>query len=202
MRIIWNQNEERFEAQFGSGDEWQRDQSAASASGFHTDGPPAWTWYSGKASSLDRLKKQIPSGIVVTRPALDAYNRLHAAEQKNEELKTWAKEQKKKLKKEQEHEKIEAQREAEGDEKCEPEYEARVYREIPEYWKGKQEITLADLPADILARFVQRESIPQRRAEPIGVCTICGDNLYYPEEPLKCWWCEGRGEEKFLEELI
>lgn len=205
MRITWNQNESRFEAQFGTGNEWQRDQTAASSAGFHSDGPPQWIWHTHKASSLTKLKESRTSisALSITPEALASYNRLHAIEQRNDELKAWAKEQKKKLAKEEEREKIEKQREEIGEE-CEPEYEARHYREIPEYWKGKNEITRADLPADVLARFVQHEPIPQRRAEPTGICVICAGLVYFFEkqDPPTCLWCEGKGEDQFFEELI
>lgn len=204
MRIIWDQNENQFEAQFATGEQWQSDKDAASSAGFRTDGPPAWRWRATKAAVLTKLKASAStlsfSPISITREAMDAYNRLRAIEDRDAELKKFAKEQKKLQKKEQEQRQIEAEREP-GDE-VEPEYETRHYRTIPEYWKGKHEITRDDLPADTLARLSQRESIPLRKAEPIGKCSICGDNLYFPEEPPNCWWCEGRGEEKFFDELL
>ena len=202
MRILWNENEKQFEAQFATGDQWQADKDAAQAAGFRTDGPPAWRWYTEKAATLTKLKASAStlsfSPISITREAMDAYNRLRKSEESVEELKEYAKQQKKLQKKAHEREQIKAEQDGE----VEPEYEARHYYKVPEYWKGKHEITRGDLPADTLARLSQRESIPLRKAEPIGKCSICGDNLYFPEEPPNCWWCEGRGEEKFLDELF
>ncbi len=206
MRILWNENEKQFEAQFSQGDQWQSDKDLADASGFSTDGPPAWIWRTTKAATLTKLQKTYPAGvspsITITRTALDAYNHLRAIEERDAELRKFAKEQKKLQKKEQERSKIAAQHE-EGDE-IEPEYEPTCYREIPVYWTSKTEITRAGLPGDILARFVRHESFTHQElwAKPIGVCTICGDNLYFPEEPPVCFWCDGLGKEKFFEELL
>jgi hypothetical protein len=208
MRILWNADEKRFESQFSPGGMWENDKVAAQAAGFHSDGPPAWIWYASKASCLTKLKESRSSisALSITREALDAYNRLLAIEQRNDELKAWAKEQKKKLKKQEERDKIEAQHEADGE--CggdvEPEYQERHYYPLPDYWKGKTEIGRDDLPADVLARSVQREFISTERAKPTGTCGICGESIYFYEsqDPPICFWCEGNGEEKFFEELI
>lgn len=209
MRIVWNQNEERFEAQFSGekfSEQWNADKTAAMDAGFKTTGAPAWLWCVSKPAALAKLREHRPgSGLTITKEALDRFNHLQGVEQKNAELKAWAKAEEKKLKKEREKEKIDEQRHAEGDgdlDTADQAYETRHYRETPEYWKGKSEITRADLPADYLARFDKHESIPQRRATPLGKCKLCGDNTYYPEEPDCCMWCEGKGEEQFLEELI
>jgi hypothetical protein len=200
MRITWNENDKQFETQVAK-DSWQNDKEALQAAGFRTDGPPAWIWRTNKATVLAKLKESRPaSGLTITREALDAYNRLRESEQQVEELKKYAKEQKKLQKTAQERARIEADRE--DGEEVEPEYETSGYHSVPEYWKGKHEITRADLPADTLARFDKHESIPQRRAEALGRCRICGDATYYPEDPDLCMWCEGRGEEKFLDELF
>lgn len=202
MRIIWNPNEERFEAQFVTGEQWEADKTAAMDAGFKTTGPPAWTWFVLKSAALAKLREHRPgSGLTITKEALERFNYLQGVEKKNAELKAYAKAEEKRIKKEREQEKIREQREENGDGECEPEYEPRYYREIPDYWKGKSEITRGDLPADVLARFDKCESIPQRRAETIGNCPICGDVMYYPEGPT-CLWCDGNGEEQFLEEMI
>lgn len=201
MRIIWNENEKRFEAQFSTGQQWENDKAAAMDAGFKTTGPPAWIWYVYKSAALAKLREHRPnSGLTITKEALDAFDHLQVVERRDAELKKFAKEQNKLQKKEQEREKIAAQRE--DGEEVSPEYEGRRYHPVPEYWEGKHEITRADLPADVMARLDKHESVPQRRAEPIGKCMICGDNLYYPDELPKCMWCEGHGEEQFLEELI
>jgi hypothetical protein len=155
MRITWNQNEERFEAQFASGEQWEADKTAAMDAGFKTTGPPAWVWFVSKSVALAKLRSHRPgSGLTISKEALDRFNYLQGVEQKNAELKAYAKEQEKRVKKEREQEKIQKQREEDGDGECEPEYAAHYFRETPEYWKGKDEITRADLPADVLARFV------------------------------------------------
>jgi hypothetical protein len=201
MRITWNENENRFEAQFSKGDQWRNEQQLASSAGFHTDGAPAWCWFTAKAAVLTKLKDKVaadklPISLSVTRSALDAYNRLREAEEQVEELKKYAKEQKKLQKKAQERVRIEADG---GDDSG---YTSSHYHPVPAYWEGKQEITRADLPADVMARLDKREPIPQRRAEPIGKCRVCGDATYDPDEFDFCLWCSGRGEEQFLDELL
>jgi hypothetical protein len=206
VHITWNENEKRFEAQFARGDNWHTEQAIASDAGFRSDGPPAWIWRTATAAALTKLKESRASlsGLSITREALDAYNRLLEVEKKNEELKAYAKEQKKKLKKDQEHAKIEAQQDAEDDGEIEPEYEPSHYHEIPEYWLGKSEITRADLPASVMARLDKHESIPQRRAVPTGSCVQCSSSIYFYEQqnPPTCLFCETQGQEKFLDELI
>jgi hypothetical protein len=205
MKIVWSDNEKRFEAQFAPGENWQTDKDAAQSAGFKTDGPPAWIWHVSTASALALLKKALPSGITITREALDAYNHLQQVEQKNAELKAYIKEQKKLQKKAQEHTKIEAQREdIEEGCKLEPAYEPQHYHAMPEYWKGKDEITRADLPADIVVRSLQHEPIPQRRAEMTARCVMCNDPIYFYEkqDPPTCLWCETQGQEKFLDDLL
>jgi hypothetical protein len=206
MRIVWNANEKYFEAQFSQGDPGQGDKNLASWAGFQTDGPPAWIWHSAKAASLTKLKLSAsvlptPVAISITKPALDAYNRLRTIEERDAELRKFAKDQKKLQRKEQERTKIAAQHE---DVEIEPEYEPTHYREIPKYWAGKTSISRNDLPADALARLVRHESFIHQElwAKPIGACTICGDNLYFPEEPPMCFWCDGQGKEKFFENLL
>lgn len=203
MRITWNENEKQFESQFATGDQWQADKDAASSAGFRTDGPPTWTWRAQKASVLTKLKASAStlsfSPISITREAMDAYNRLRKSEESVEELKEYAKQQKKLQKKAHEREQIKAEQDGE----VEPEYEARHYYKVPEYWKGKQEITRDDLPADTVARLNKHELLPVRRdAEPIGRCVFCGELTYEPEQSDRCLWCEGRGEEKFFDELL
>jgi hypothetical protein len=206
MRIIWNANEKYFEAQFSQGDQWQADKDLASEAGFQTDGPPAWIWRATKAASLTKLKLSanalpVPVVINVTREALDAYNRLRTIEDRDAELRKFVKDQKKLQRKEQERTKIAAQHE---DVEIEPEYEPAHYREIPKYWATKTSISRDDLPADTLARLVRHESVIHQElwTKPIGICVICGDNLYFPEEPPMCFWCDGRGKEKFFENLL
>lgn len=202
MRIVWNKNEQQFEAQLAQGDAWRNEQAIASGAGFKTDGPPAWVWRTRKAAVVTKLKESRSSlsALSITYEALDAYNRLLAIEQKNAELKAWAKEQKKKLERDEERKQLDALH-GDNSEAVEPEYEPSHYYTTPEYWKDKTEITRTDLPADFLARFDKHELIPQRRATSIGNCPICGDVMYYPEGPT-CLWCDGKGEEKFLEELL
>jgi hypothetical protein len=204
MRILWNENEKQFEAQLVKGDQWESEKNLVSDADFKTDGPPSWVWHVAKAAALTKLKSSasalpVPVAINITRSALDAYNRLRAIEEKDAELKKFAKQQIKEQRRSQERAKIKA---VLGDEEIEPEYEAAHYNPVPDYWRGKQEITLGDLPEGIVARLSQHESIPQRRAEPIGMCKICGDATYFPEDLDSCFWCTGSGEEKFFENLL
>lgn len=205
MRIIWNENEKQFEAQFAQGDAWDGDKDAAQGAGFRTDGPPAWVWRTSKASHLTKLKESCRpiSGLSITREALDAYNRLLEVERKNDELREYVKQQKKQQKKAAELAHIEADSEGE---QVEPEYEPQHYHEIPEYWRGKHEIGRGDLPADILARSVQREPVSLRtpRAVPTGTCVMCAGPVYFYEkqDPQTCLWCETRGQESFLDDML
>src|SRR6266568_3066253 len=98
MRIVW-QND-RFEAIFTPGDQWQADLEAAKAAGFKTNGPPAWIWSVSKATAIARLRKNRPaSGLTITREALEKFQTRLPEEEKNAALLEVLKEAKKRLKK-------------------------------------------------------------------------------------------------------
>ena len=83
MRIIWNIEENWFQA------EYQRDEvELLKAAKFKTTGPPSWAWYTFKASSLDKLRDSKPaSGLTITEVALANYKVLSEQETKKKELK-------------------------------------------------------------------------------------------------------------------
>jgi len=189
MRIIWNPNEQRFEAQFSAGEYWSSDQTAAQDVVFHTDGPPAWLWFTSKATPLVKLRSNRPaSGLSITADALAAFNHLQEIEQRNAQIKAALKEAQKAQTK--------VQREYEREEQIGD-------FEPPVYWQGKTSISRDDLPADILVRSLRHELIPQSRAVPTNACVICGDPIYFYElqEPPTCLSCE-KGTDEFLDSVL
>jgi hypothetical protein len=84
MRIIWNQKESCFEAEF---QDFQGDLAAVKAAGFRTTGAPGWVWYTLKVEALDKLRKNRPaSGLTILEDALVEYNRLKEQETKKAAL--------------------------------------------------------------------------------------------------------------------
>lgn len=84
MKLKWNPTEYCFEAEF---QDFQNDLAAVKAAGFKTSGPPQWTWYTGKAGPLDKLKKNRPaSGLTITDEAFEQYTRLKEEENKKAAL--------------------------------------------------------------------------------------------------------------------
>ena len=173
MRIVW-QND-RFEAILTPGAEWQADMASAKAAGFKTEGPPAWVWASYKALPLVSLKEnRPPSGLTISREALEKFQAMLPEEEKNAALLATLKETKKKLKK------VWDAREQEA--------------ELPEYWK-KGEFGKEDLPPEIIAQCNQKTEF-KRPDPPKERCIECGDPVYPFEmsDIPRCLWCEKESE--------
>ncbi len=104
MRIIWNQIENRFEAELTPGPLWVQDKDTVSAAKFSCLGPPTWVWYTTKPSVLTFLREHRPEfGIVITPEALENYNRLKAQDDANAAVKAQLATARKALKKEQKY---------------------------------------------------------------------------------------------------
>lgn len=98
MRILWNDQEKTFQAEFGQ-QNWASDQQAVKKAGFYTTGPPQWLWYCQKIKSLLQLKEKPPaSGITITPEALQHFLKLKEQYDKNQIVVQQLKEAKKKLK--------------------------------------------------------------------------------------------------------
>lgn len=87
MRIVWNDTESVFVAEFS---DFTGDLAAVKAAGFRTHGAPQWMWYSPSPGviALDRLRKYPPSsGLLITETALQKFNFLKEQFDKKKELK-------------------------------------------------------------------------------------------------------------------
>jgi hypothetical protein len=88
MRIIWNQNESRFEAELVRNETWRDTIELIKKAGFKTDGPPGWAWHTVKASVLNKLRDLKPAtGVSITEVALEKYKQIDQQEKKKLELK-------------------------------------------------------------------------------------------------------------------
>lgn len=86
MRITWTNN--RFEAELTPGELWRDDKDAIQNAGFRTDGPPDWTWFTQKASTLNKLRDNKPkSGLSITELALEKYQSLNKQDEEKAALK-------------------------------------------------------------------------------------------------------------------
>lgn len=85
MRIIWNEADKCFEAEFAQGDQWAEDQAAAKGAKFRTTGPPSWKWQAFTVKPLNALKKKRPtSGLSISQEALAMYTVMQEQFEKNE----------------------------------------------------------------------------------------------------------------------
>jgi hypothetical protein len=169
VNLRWNTDLRRFEAEFSQ--DFNGDLAAVKATGFKTDGAPAWVWYSYKAEPLLKLQQNRPaSGLTITPEARVQYSSLQEVEQRNEVTKAKLAEHKKALKKTL---KI-------------AEQEGNAIK-VPE----KGYIDASDLPpTPLLAHKFAPPSPPKK------TCLNCGDPVYFYEmqEPYPlCLWCEVNG---------
>lgn len=166
MRIVWNETEKYFQAELIPGELWRDDKDSIQAVGFQTDGPPSWTWFTRKASVLNKLRDTPPqSGLAITEVALQRYNFLDQQERNKLELKkTYDK----------------AKRAAR---KQSPDSEISGLHELVIPAKGY--IDASDLPPIVSTwAFVRPEP-------PDACCIVCGDPLYwFPDYPDICMWCD------------
>ena len=98
MNIRYNQILRRFEAEFSA--DFGGDLAAVKVAGFHTDGPPAWAWWTDKIKVLNSLREHKPeSGLTINQDAWEVYESLTKMDTKNTEVKQQFAEAKKKAKK-------------------------------------------------------------------------------------------------------
>ena len=175
MLITYNSTNNRFELQLQSGASWNAEMELAKATGFKCDGPPSWTWATLRATVVNKLKQNRPMVLEITPQALEEFNKQLPQELENDKIK----EQVKALKKEQsKREKRER-------------HVAELVTNIPEYFRGKDEIGREDLPQDVIDRCNKKTEfiIP---IAPILKCQYCHESVYYYEiqDPPTCMWCE------------
>lgn len=164
MRIIWNDQDNRFLAELTPGEQWREDMEAAKSAGFKTTGPPSWQWYASKAATLNKLRENRPkSGLVLTEVALQKYQQLNQKEEQKLALKKQFKT---------------AQKEAKKQEKL-PEVETYFDAEIGV-------ICLVVKP--LSSAFTMSKTVHEA---PNAICITCGDPLYAPwDYPDICLWCD------------
>jgi hypothetical protein len=86
VRILWNDTEKYFQAEFAQAS-WAGDKDAAQAAGFRTSGPPAWTWFTTKPSVLTALRdKHRPAELTLTERALAEYKKRNEEDVKKTAL--------------------------------------------------------------------------------------------------------------------
>lgn len=167
MRIIWNEAEKSFEAEFTLGDQWSADQTAAKAAGFRTTGPPEWKWYATTVKPLNKLRKKRPdSGLTISPEAFAAYEPMQAVHEKNEAVAKQFKDARLALKK--------AQAIAAAEKSA----------ETPFDWDAEQ--VVPPPPPGLI--------IPQKIVQPLEGkrCIVCADVIAFFERqlPPMCLWCE------------
>jgi hypothetical protein len=164
VKIVWNESERYFEAIFASGDQWRSDLEAAKAAGFKTGGPPAWTWYTGKAEVLTKLKKHRPEGITISETAMRMFTALNQQVQIKTELKKA----------------FLAARKI--DKKASPDHRISGMTTMKVPARGY--IIASDLPPYV---STYEKYIPP--PPPDERCLICDEPIYFYEY-LVCLWCE------------
>jgi hypothetical protein len=88
LRIIWNEQENWFQAELTPGESWRDDLDSVKLAGFKTTGEPSWQWYTSKISALNKLRSRPPkSGLVITELALEKFKLLSEQLHKKQELK-------------------------------------------------------------------------------------------------------------------
>ena len=172
MRIIWDDQENRFLAELTPGEQWRDDKDVIQNAGFRTDGPPDWQWHTSKAATLNKLRDLKPkSGITLTEVALEHYKQLLQKEEQKAALKKQFKDAQKTAKKESKDPTISGTKEL----------------VIPE----KGYIDASDLP------LYESKWVPWYFPKPDVYCFICGDPLYlpFPDYPDVCLFCDKQQKE-------
>ena len=168
MRIVWNND--RFEAELTPGESWRPDKDSVQHAGFKTEGPPTWTWFTTKASVLNKLRENKPlSGLIITEVALQKYKTQNEVELKKEQLrKQWQTAKK------------QAQKQSKD-----PDISGMVDLIIPE----KGYIGAEDFPP----LEIKLTAFPKSDTISSDYCFICGDPVYFYEKLLPtaiCIFCE------------
>ena len=164
MRIIWNAEEQKFQAEFAS-NHWRDDMEAAKAAGFKTSGPPAWLWTTSKASVLNKLRKNRPvSGLTLTEVALEKFKFRDKQDTAKTELKKA----------------FQAASKATKKASLDPRISGLTTMKVP----ARGYIIASDLPpyTPVYTPFI-------RPAPPEELCLICDEPIYFYEHVV-CLWCE------------
>jgi hypothetical protein len=167
MRIIWDDQDNRFLAELTPGEQWREDMEAAKAAGFRTTGPPAWQWYAGTVETLENIRKNPPkSGLTITEQALEKYKPLLEKFKQKQELRKQFKQAQKTAKKQSK----------------DPGVSGLTELVIPE----KGYIDASDLPPYV------SKWVPPVFQIPDIFCIVCEAPLYlpFPDYSDICIWCE------------
>lgn len=165
MRIVWNEQENYFQAEIVFVvDQWREEIDTLKLAGFKYSGDPSRQWYATKASALNKLRKNPPkSGILITELALEKYKKLNEQEETNAALKK----EFKKLQK-------------------------AVGGPFP--WREELDpgtgVVCAVIPS-VESEFKLDYTPP---APPDALCFICDRPVYFFEYPDLCLWCSKQQE--------
>jgi hypothetical protein len=163
MRIIWNNQEQWFQAELGLNEFWKQDMELVRSIGFKSTGPPQWIWHTSKASLLNKLRDLKPkSGLTITETALEKYKFINEQEQKKQELK--------KL--------YEKAKEQAAEEINSANWKDYIDAETGIVCKQVEPLDTKFVPKYVIA------------APPEIYCFICGDRLYMYELPDICMYCD------------
>jgi len=164
VRIVWDDNENRFLAELTPGEQWRDDMEAVKSAGFRTTGPPDWQWYAGTIETLENIRKHPPkSGLLITEQALQKYKPLLEKFQQKQELRKQFKR---------------AQKIAKKSEKLSE----------PEMFFGAELGIMCLVVKPTQTAFVSTFTRPE---PPKDRCLLCDEPLYWPlDGPTFCAWCE------------
>lgn len=170
MRITWNNQESRFEAELTPGQMWAGDKDSVSLAKFSCSGPPGWTWFCYKSISLSVLRQNRPlSGLTITPEALERYTAMKALEAANTAVKAQLETAKKALRKEQ---------------KYQDEIAAPAEHEIEHGRDFDYNKTALSKPVWFVPPVIP--------PPPTMLCHVCHTPVYFYESqnPAICLWCE------------
>jgi hypothetical protein len=163
MRVIWDDKDNRFLAELTPGEQWREDMEAVKAAGFKTDGPPAWSWHTTKASVLNKLRENRPkSGLVLTEVALTHYQTINQKEEEKTALKKQFKQAQKLAKK------------------------TEKFPERKTYFDEELQITCLFVEPKT-TEFTMPKISTVTSADR---CMVCEDPLYCYDYNLICIWCK------------
>jgi hypothetical protein len=163
MRILWNEQENWFQAELGLNEFWKDDMDLVRSVGFKTTGPPQWIWHTTKASHLNKLRDKKPkSGLTITETALEKYKLLNDQEQKKIELKK----------------RFEKAKKLVADEITATNWKDYIDAETGIVCKQVEQIDTKFVPKYVI------------QPAPEVYCFVCGSPLYYYEAPDVCLYCE------------
>lgn len=162
MRILWNEQENWFQAELGLREFWRDDMELVKHVGFKTTGSPSWIWHTSKASILNKLRDGSPkSGLTITELALEKYKTLNEQETKQSDLKKEFLKQRK---------------------------TAALNRadKWPEYLDPDTGIMCKVVPE------AEKKYVPEYILPPLPdlSCFMCGSPLYLYDLPDICIWCD------------